>query len=454
MKPACSLGQWARTMWWPLLTLMVMSIVWSACVTITVGRLYYGAPLVNGRPLGLEEELPQRLVDGAYLLIAIVFLIPIAALFRWRFRWWTPVLGIVLLGSPIAIYTGCRIVEMNWYIGDGVPAEWLLAPPVGFAVGLTGGAIFDAWLGWYATRRRARRAAEVLCPGCAFDLRGTIAAGVQRCPECGAPFALVPIEPTAVATDGAVPTGVAAVRAGGPDERHGADPLVRPALSRAEPKSVERACSPWHWLRTMWWPLAALLLVAIVWPACMSVAIMRSLDVEVMFGDAPATIERELLMRSPDGLSVVCGVVLIALIAALFRWRFRWWPPVLGILVLGSPVAIISGRTIAEYLWTRHIAGVRWETLLPAPIAFAAGLVAGLILDGWLNRRARQRWARRATEVLCPGCAFDLRGAIAAGVQHCPDCGAPFALVRIDPTGGRAVGAEAGDLARQSVAPS
>jgi hypothetical protein len=217
MTRARSFRQWFTTMWQTIAILLTMTLVWTAGVNTVVGRLYYGAPFVNGRLVSVEEELPWRLLEGVHLLIGCLLVLPIAALIRWQCRWWAPVVGILVVGSPIAIYCGYRMAWQMWYVGDGIPAEMVLASPIGFTVGLASGLVLDHWLNRRAVRRSEQRAVDILCPSCAFDLRGTIAGGAQRCPECGASFVLARIDALATPAGPDRLTGVVAVRQPPPD---------------------------------------------------------------------------------------------------------------------------------------------------------------------------------------------------------------------------------------------
>jgi hypothetical protein len=65
---------------------------------------------------------------------------------------------------------------------------WLTVGPICFVVALASIAYAVAFRRWGKLLERYKLSSS-FCPQCGYDLRGTIAARIPRCPECGTPIA-------------------------------------------------------------------------------------------------------------------------------------------------------------------------------------------------------------------------------------------------------------------------
>ena len=93
---------------------------------------------------------------------------------------------IAQFGHPMGEYFD-RLRQFDWErisvnTGQGPMAWTTLTVPIWLFVLIAG-----AGLVWHvlAARRFKRRNAMIMCTHCGYDLRGTIAAGRDACPECG-----------------------------------------------------------------------------------------------------------------------------------------------------------------------------------------------------------------------------------------------------------------------------
>jgi hypothetical protein len=166
-----------------------------------------------------------------------------------------------------------------------------------------------------------------------------------------------------------------------------------------------------------------LIAVSVIWSAAIGVIGYRVLGVSIASVDGrPAVFLDEILIHGLDAVPlaflVSCSFLACLLVA---RLTFRWWLIALAWLVVGTPVALLSARRIADYLWTLNRGGTPWEGVLPAAIGIAAGWLIACIVDSWLDRYriviVRQADQRRSP---CPRCGYELYGST-SGV--CPECG-------------------------------
>ena len=94
---------------------------------------------------------------------------------------------------------------------------------------------------------------------------------------------------------------------------------------------------------------------------------------------------------------------------------------------LGVPLTLPA--VLVETLLTRYT-DYHGQDAIQWPLAFANSLLYGyLIAFLWMRWRVARRriLARRFPEGRCSNCGYDLRGLLAAGVHHCPECGTRFA---------------------------
>ena len=162
----------------------------------------------------------------------------------------------------------------------------------------------------------------------------------------------------------------------------------------------------------------------------------------------------EQVLDLPSDPNVIWIPLILAIAFCLLRLHVRWWTIVLLLPVIGTPAGMLSGRIIILKLWRLNV-GTTNESFYPDLIALCAGIVGAIALDVYLDWRLRKNKLRRAADILCPICGYDLRGTIAAGSTNCSECGKPFELVKIAVSGdGVPQNAPGGLAARPQGAPS
>ena len=165
------------------------------------------------------------------------------------------------------------------------------------------------------------------------------------------------------------------------------------------------------------------MVLVFVWSSAVGVAIYRMLGVTIsIVNDRPATLTDEILIHGIDGASLAMFLqLLIFLILFIARIPYRFGLVALLLVVFGTPLALLSGWRIADYLWTLNRGGVPWEGSAPQVIALSFTWVIALALDAWMSRYRIvivRRDDRRKSP--CPRCGYDLFGG-ASGV--CTECG-------------------------------
>ena len=183
---------------------------------------------------------------------------------------------------------------------------------------------------------------------------------------------------------------------------------------------------------------AALAVFTIVWAILANWAMYAYLGVRTTHTDGTELSIVDTIFHSiPPGIAFVVLIGFLVIVVSLFfRLCYRAWPMLLALIVVGTPLVVFIGGGVQRALWTRNGHNEDWSEIVAPPSAFAIACAVGFVFDALLDRRKRRSAARRAADVLCPSCGYDLRGIIAAGSSRCSECGAAFELVRVVPSPG------------------
>lgn len=177
-----------------------------------------------------------------------------------------------------------------------------------------------------------------------------------------------------------------------------------------------------EWLRRFLLPSVVLTAVVIIWSISVGVLVYRVLGVTIStVNGLPATFTDEVILHGLDGTVLAFGVhCLILLGLFVCRATLRLWLSAALLIAIGSPIALLSGWHIAQYLWALNQRGTLWEGLLPQPIGVVSMYVLSALIAAWLNRY-RVVIVRRDDARLspCPKCGYDLYGSRG----QCPECG-------------------------------
>ena len=139
----------------------------------------------------------------------------------------------------------------------------------------------------------------------------------------------------------------------------------------------------------------------------------------------PATFTDELFINGFEGaIAVILLNCLLLLILYIGRIEFRWWIVTILLLLIGTPVALYSGRKIADYLWTQNQGGIPWEGIAPQVIGLAVAWILYVPIAFWLTRYRSIVDGRNDLRAnLCPSCTYNLTGNTTG---TCPECGTPL----------------------------
>jgi hypothetical protein len=178
-----------------------------------------------------------------------------------------------------------------------------------------------------------------------------------------------------------------------------------------------------QWLRRFGLASVLLTVIVIAWSSAIGVLMYGLLGVRLgTVSGQPATFAHELEIHGLDAAPLatfVHGAFLFVIFAA--RHAYRWRIVAALLLLLGTPVALVSGWRIADYLWTLNRGGVPWEGIAPQPLGIAIAWIVGLLASAWLDRYriivVKQVGGTRSP---CPRCGYELHGSN-SGV--CPECG-------------------------------
>jgi hypothetical protein len=68
--------------------------------------------------------------------------------------------------------------------------------------------------------------------------------------------------------------------------------------------------------------------------------------------------------------------------------------------IVGSPVSISIGRSIAKHLWEENRGGTPWEEMAPPAIGFVVALLAVMLMEGIVSclRKRCSRGTKEADE--------------------------------------------------------
>ncbi len=138
---------------------------------------------------GLIASLAHDYVDfglGAIFYATLLNAVVVVALFVLRIpvRSWLIVALLLLVGTPVALFSGLRIADYVWDVNNGWDEMALWCGPQLIALLVSWGlyAPLSAWLPRYrllVLRVDDRRRSP--CPRCGYELYGS----GGRCPECG-----------------------------------------------------------------------------------------------------------------------------------------------------------------------------------------------------------------------------------------------------------------------------
>jgi hypothetical protein len=84
-------------------------------------------------------------LDSGILIVFVNLLFIVAMLiFKWKFRWWIILTAIILVGTPISVFTGRAVHEYLWRLKQGgVPWEDVLPPGIGVGIAWVVGLFAD-----------------------------------------------------------------------------------------------------------------------------------------------------------------------------------------------------------------------------------------------------------------------------------------------------------------------
>ena len=175
---------WLRRYTLPSIALTVMIVLWGAGEQAAQSAIL-GVTIVtaHGHPATFADRFVSYAARGAEAALLDALLLFVLFLLGVGYRWWVVAAGLLLVGTPVALYSGCRIALYLWALNQGgepwekfvpqviaVVSAWLMYIPV------------SLWLSRYhvvIVRRSDQR--ESPCPRCGYELRGSSG----RCPECG-----------------------------------------------------------------------------------------------------------------------------------------------------------------------------------------------------------------------------------------------------------------------------
>jgi hypothetical protein len=182
-----------------------------------------------------------------------------------------------------------------------------------------------------------------------------------------------------------------------------------------------------EWFCQLGLPSAFLFGIALVWSGAVNALTYHSLGVSTSVDGRTLSFVDNLFFRIPDGGQFVFWINLFLLLAlALLRVHFRWWVVFATMVLAGTPLAVLMGRSIARYLWAMNKGGVPWEDVLPAPVTMGIVWMVALVADAVIDWRLRVHARGLILKGIYPECSYDLRGSIAGGSARCPECGAPI----------------------------
>ncbi len=183
-----------------------------------------------------------------------------------------------------------------------------------------------------------------------------------------------------------------------------------------------------EWLSRLALPSVFLFVIALLWSGVVNAITYHSLGVvsTSIDGRTLSFVENLPFMVLGGGMFLFWVNLFLLLALALLRVYFRWWVVLATLILAGTPLAVLMGRSIARYLWATNKGGTPWEGVLPAPITMGVVWVLALVADAVIDWRLRVHARDLVLKGICPECRYDLRGSIAGGSTRCPECGAPI----------------------------
>lgn len=141
-----------------------------------------------------------------------------------------------------------------------------------------------------------------------------------------------------------------------------------------------------RWLRRFAIPSVLLTAAVVIWGSVMGILIYRILGVSTTSVDGlPAKWTDVFLLNGLCGALPTILVHVLALIALLMgRIAYRAWLIVVLLVFFGTPLTLLSGWKIADYLWTQNLGGIAWEGFVPQLIGLSISWIGALALDRWL----------------------------------------------------------------------
>ncbi len=177
--------QWLHRLAIPSVLLTIMVILWSSTLGVVIYRMLGGTiTSVNSRPATFADELLIYGIEGAFYAISLHCLL-LLFLFvgRVTFRWWVVAILLLVVGTPVALYSGWKIEDYLRTLNQGgTPWEGLAPQVIGLASAWLLHIPLAIWLSRYrfvVVRGDDQRKSP--CPRCGYELYGSSGS----CPECG-----------------------------------------------------------------------------------------------------------------------------------------------------------------------------------------------------------------------------------------------------------------------------
>ncbi len=130
----------------PTIFLVIVSVIWGVVVNMVMYHSL-GVELaeVEGQQPTTFDFLEIYGLDSGILIVFVnLFFIGAMLIFKWKFRWWIILTAIILVGTPISVFTGRAIHEYLWRLKQGgVPWEDVLPPGIGMSIAWVVGLFAD-----------------------------------------------------------------------------------------------------------------------------------------------------------------------------------------------------------------------------------------------------------------------------------------------------------------------
>lgn len=163
MQKLNSHAHWCKRLFIPIIFLVAASVLWGVGVNMIMYRSL-GVELaeVDGHPPTIFDFFEIYGLDSGVLIVLVnlVFLLTMLMLKR-QFRWWVILAAIVLVGTPISVFTGRAITEYLWGLNrGGIPWEDVLPPGIGVGIAWVVGLFTDSCLDWISRTSRQQKSTD------------------------------------------------------------------------------------------------------------------------------------------------------------------------------------------------------------------------------------------------------------------------------------------------------